>query len=294
MNARWTIPQWVELTTNVDLPVLARSVEELERMRAASNGISPQNIADTVLHDPFMTAKVLRFLQRHRSRRRTADITTIAHALMMLGLSPFYEHFGEQPVIEEQLADNAAALAGMLAVMNRARHAALYARDWAKLRKDVDPEEVMVAALLHELAEMLLWGFAPSRLAMIADMQRHDPAMRSETAQQAVLGFRLIDMQLAMVKAWELPGLLHVLMDVQHGRNPRVLNVEYAVAVARHSAQGWDNAALPDDYIAIGEWLGMAPEAVEQRVRNVTSEAVKEGPWYGIACAEPLELTHPH
>ena len=292
MNGRWTIPQWVELTTNVELPVLARSVKELERMRAAGDRIAPQNIADTVLHDPFMTAKVLRYLQQHRGRRRMADITTIAHALMMLGLSPFYEHFGEQPVIEEQLAGDTVALAGMLAVMNRARHAALYARDWAKLRNDVDPEEVMVAALLHDLAEMLLWGFAPSRLAMISEMQQRDRAMRSETAQQAVLGFRLIDMQLAMVKAWQLPDLLHVLMDAQHGRNPRVLNVEYAIAVARHSAQGWDNPALPHDYALIGEWLSLVPEEVEQRVRNVASEAVKEGPWYGVACPELPDTTH--
>ena len=235
MNRQRTIAQWVELMTRVELPVLTRSVMELERLRADGEKTSPQSVADTVLHDPFMAAKVLRYLQQHRGLRRTADITTIAHALMMLGLSPFYSHFGVQWVIEEQLAGNEAALRGMLTVMNRARHAALYARDWARFRKDIDPEEVMVAALLHDLAEMLLWGFAPSLAGAIDAMQKHDRTLRSETAQQAVLGFHLIDLQLAMIKAWQLPDLLHVLMDAHHGRNPRVLNVEYAVAVARHS-----------------------------------------------------------
>ncbi|MEQ1772804.1 MAG: HDOD domain-containing protein [Burkholderiales bacterium] len=293
MGGRRSIAQWVDLMTKVDLPVLARSVMELDRMRADGEKTSPQSVADTVLHDPFMTAKVLRYLQQHRGRRRTVDITTIAHALMMLGLSPFYEHFGVQSVIEEQLAGDDAALEGMLTVMYRARHAALYARDWARWRKDIDPEEVMVAALLHDLAEMLLWGFAPSLAGEIAAMQKHDRTLRSDAAQQVVLGFHLIDLQLAMVKAWQLPDLLHVLMDVQHGRNPRVLNVEYAVAVARHSAQGWDDTALPHDYALIGEWIGVTPEEVAQRVSDVATKASSEGSWYGIAPAESSEEMPP-
>ncbi len=288
MRAHRSIVQWVELMASADLPVLAHSVTQLERLCAEGEKVSTQDIVHAVLRDPFMTAKVLRYLQQHRGLRRTADITTIAHALMMLGLSPFYAHFGVQAVIEEQLAGDVAALQGMLAVMRRARHAALYARDWARLRKDIDPEEVMVAALLHDLAEMLLWGYAPSHAGAIAVMQTQDRTLRSETAQQAVLGFPLIDLQLAMVKAWRLPDLLHELMDARQRRNPRVLNVEYAVAVARHSAHGWDDAALPHDYAAIGDWLALAPEVVMQRVQDVASKAAGERAWYECAPAALL------
>ncbi len=282
-----SIERWVGRLANVDLPVLARSVTELDSLRADGERTSPQRVADAVLHDPFMTAKVLRYLQQHRGRRRMTDITTIAHALMMLGLSPFYDHFGVQRVIEDELAHDAVALNGMLTVMNRARHAALYARDWARLRRDIDPEEVMVAALLHDLAEMLLWSYAPDCAGAMVGMQQHDRAMRSEAAQKAVLGFHLIDLQLAMVKAWQLPDLLHALMDVHHVRNPRVLNVEYAVAVARHSAHGWDDAALPHDYEAIGEWLNMTPGDVAQRVKDVAASAAADLTWYGIAIPDP-------
>ena len=64
--------------------------------------------------------------------------------------------------------------------------------------------------------------------------------------QTDVLGFRLIDLQLEMVKAWHLPELLHVLIDAEHAQNSRVTNVALAAAVARHSAHGWDDAALPE------------------------------------------------
>lgn len=293
MSTPQTIPQWVDWLTEVDLPVLARSVTELDGMRAAGDNVALQSVTDAVLHDPFMTAKVLRYLQHHRGRRRTADITTIAHALMMLGLSPFYTHFGVQAVIEERLAGDNAALDGLMKVMHRARHAALYARDWALLRRDIDPEEIMVAALLHDLAELLLWCFAPSQAGAIAALQHNDRTLRSDAAQQTVLGFRLIDLQLAMVRAWELPELLRVLMDAQHGRNPRVLNVEYAVALARHASHGWDDAALPHDYVAIGEWIGETPDGVEQRVRDVALKAAGDASWYGITAAIPLLQTLP-
>lgn len=283
MESLETIPQWVEALTRVELPVLSRTVTELDGMRNIGENAGLQGIADAVLHDPFMTAKVLRYLQHHRGRRQLTDITTIAHALMMFGLSPFYAHFGTQDVIERRLAHHDTALKGVMRVMCRARHAALYAYDWAQLRKDINPEEIMAAALLHDLAEMLLWCFAPSKAHAIAAMQGNDRTLRSDIAQEAVLGFRLIDLQLAMIAAWGLPESLCALMDVHHGRKPRALTVDFAIAVARHSANGWDDAALPDDYAAMGEWIGIPAGDVEQRVKNVALVAASDASWYGIA-----------
>jgi len=288
--------RWVDMLAHADLPVLARTAAELSRLRSNDDRTNPQQVADVVLHDPIMAVRVLQFLQRHRGLRRSADITTIAHALMMLGLSPFFRHFGEQPVIEDRFAGNPVGLHGMLTVMSRARHAALYARDWAQLRHDVDPEEVMVAALLHDMAEMLLWCFAPVLAIEITDRQRQDSALRSDTAQRAVLGFRLIDLQLEMVRAWQLPELLHALMDGRHARNSRVLIVAQAVALARHAAHGWDNPALPYDYEMIGRLLGLSGEEAQQRVVGVAVAAAAEWEWYGIeppAIASPLPMFEP-
>lgn len=288
--------RWVDMLKRVELPVLARTMAELTQLRSDEDCATPQRVSEVVLHDPFMAVRVLQYLQSHRGLRRSADITTIARALMMLGLSPFFKHFGELPVIENRFAGDSVGLRGMLTVMSRARRAALYSRDWAQLRHDVDPEEVMVAALLHDMAEMLLWCFAPTLAIEIADRQRHDRTLRSDAMQQAVLGFRLIDLQLEMVRAWQLPELLHVLMDGRHARNARVLNVAQAVALARHSADGWGNPALPYDYEMTGKLLGLSGEEAQQRVIGVTVEAAAEWEWYGIepaAIASPLPAFEP-
>ena len=105
-----TIEQWVAMLREADLPVLGSTVIELRRIQEDEDGATPQRVADAVLHDPFMTVKVLLYLQEHRGRRRNADITTIPHALMMLGMSPFFDHFGVQMALEDWLTNDAVSL----------------------------------------------------------------------------------------------------------------------------------------------------------------------------------------
>ena len=55
-------------------------------------------------------------------------------------------------------------------------------------------------------------------------------------------------------------------MNHDNAKHPRVKNVMLAVDLARHSANGWDDAALPDDYKAIDELLHLSEEAVMRRL----------------------------
>ncbi len=285
------IHDWVEMLVEVPLPVLARTVAELGNLAGDEDRATPKHVAEVVLHDPIMTVRVLQFLQKNRNRHRNADITTIAHALMMLGLKPFFAHFGTQATIETRLAGDPRALLGVQTVMSRARHAALYAQDWARLRHDVDPEEVMIAALLHDIAEMLVWCFAPPLALEIAERQERDRTLRSDHAQRAVIGFRLIDLQLELARAWELPALLRVLMDEEQTRNPRVLNVALATAVARHAAHGWDDLALTHDYAMLGEMLGISRDEAAGRVFGTALKAAGEWEWYGVRPPAPQVLS---
>ena len=50
------------------------------------------------------------------------------------------------------------------------------------------------------------------------------------------------------------------------GAPARVRNVMLAVDLARHSADGWTDAALPDDYARIADLLRVRPEEVKAMV----------------------------
>ncbi len=156
-----------------------------------------------------------------------------------------------------------------LRVIARARQASIFARDWAVLRHDLDVDEVTIAALLHDSAEILLWCFAPTLMLNLRARQAEDRTLRSAAAQEAVLGIRGTELQLALAKAWRLPELLLSLMDDSHAEHPRVRNVIHAVNLARHAAKGWDDPAIPDDLAEIGKLLGISEASVLERLRRL-------------------------
>lgn len=282
------VAAWVQYFDQVDIPVLRRTVDELARFKEIEDDLNGRELADAIMHDPLMTLKVLRYLHHHHSRRQAQEITTISHALMMVGTTPFFKHFSKLTVLEEALKDHQAGLTGVRRTMSRARHAALYAQDWAALRHDIESDEVTIAALLRDLAEMLMWCFAPRLMMTVRALMQHDKTLRSADAQKKVFGFRGIELQLALVREWHLPELLRTLMDEDHADKPRAKNVSLAVRLARHSANGWQDAGLPDDYKDIAQFLNMSEEATYQRILYTTLQAAKSWTWYGVPPAAAL------
>lgn len=258
---------WVLFLSGAEMPILRQTARRLEQAKEHIDDVNGRDIAAIVLQDPLMAVRVLAYIQPYRGRYLRSDITTIGSAVMMLGIEPFFRKFENPLTIESLLHDEPHALLGVLQVIRRAQRASHYAHDWAYARHDMNMEEVALAALLHDLAEVLLWCFAP-RLAMrIRSLQQADHTLRSTTAQEMVLNLHLSDVQLALCDAWHLPELLKTLMDDANSHLPRVQNVALAVNLARHSANGWDDAALPDDFTAIEKLLHISKETLLNRLK---------------------------
>lgn len=261
------IDDWVVLFANNSLPVLRVTKRRLDEMRKNIDQVDARELAHVILLDPVMTVSVLALTQAKRGRSLQHDITTIASAVMMLGVEPFFNNFNDLPTIEGILKGvDSHALLGVLQIIRRAQRAADYAQEWAIWRKDVNMEEVRIAALLHDLAEILVWCFAPKLGLEIQAWRLAQPTMRTADAQFNTLGMTFQDIQLALCQTWHLPDLLRILISDEIGENARAMNVSLAVRLARHSAQGWNDPALPDDYADIGRLLNITPEAVRQRI----------------------------
>ena len=246
---------WVAHLSRSELPVLKQTARDLLALRADENKLTVQAITQVIAHDPMMTVKVLRYLQQHKHRAQTTEVIQIEQALLMLGIEPFYNNIAPQPVVEDMLKGHVAALPPMLRVVHRSHRASRYAVEWAVQLRDLHYEEVRIAALLHDIAEILMWCFSPEDMLQIRNMQQQDKTLRSQHAQQQVLGFSLIELQKELALQWSLPKLLLDLMHDASAFQQRERNVTLAINLARHSANGWDDAALPDDYRDIGELL---------------------------------------
>ena len=248
-----------ELVARADagVPVLRVTAQEIARVGSEQEHLSGNALPLAILRDPFMTLRVLRFLASHRTRSQTADITTMAHAIIMLGHARFFREFQDLPVLEAHLRGAAAARMRML--MSRSRLAALLARDWAVQRHDIDPEEVMVAALLHDMPELLLELGAGAQGA----------AVTVTAEQRAQLFARL-----------QVPGLTAELNAEDPVRDQRVVNVRLACELARHCHAGWPAEAIAADLEEIQRFLRTTAAQAWERVRRVVLGAAREWNYY--------------
>jgi len=271
------LDHWVSVLSHADLPVLKQTARELAVLRADDDRLTTTAVAEVISRDPIMTVKLLRYLQKHKHRAQTTEVVQVEQALLMLGIEPVFKQVPPEPLAEDILKTHLAALPRLLRVVHRSKRAAEYAKEWAVLLHDMHYEEVRIAALLHDIAEILMCCFAPDETLEIRNIRHSDLTLRSSFAQEQVLGFNFLELQRELAIQWGLPQLLLTLMNDANSNNSRVRNVVLAVNLARHSSHGWDDAALPDDYKDIGELLRMTPEHVQEMVEVVADDAADAG-----------------
>lgn len=261
---------WAALFEPAELPVLAATADEIEVLRPIEEQVDAHLLGDAVGGDPLLILKVMAHIARLRRGRAGGEPETLTAAMVMLGITPFFQAFGPQETVERRLAGRPEALAGFLRVLMRSHRAAKFAMAFAAHRMDHDAAVIHEAALLHDFAELLVWLTAPELALEVARRQAVDPTLRSGAAQRSVFNVELCDLQHQLMVAWGLPALLVQITDDHAQRETAQLaNVRLAIRVARHSTNGWDNPALPDDLSEIGALLQLSPQHVMRLLQDI-------------------------
>lgn len=264
-----TLDAWVQAFARAEIPVLADTAQTLELIRATEDDVDANSLGEWIATDPLMSLKVLAHASELRRGRLFADAETVTAALVLMGITPFFRNFGPQPTLEDSLADHPEGLLGLSRVMQRAERASRYALGFAAHRTDPDAAVIHSAALLHDFAEMLLWVHAPDLALQIAQLQAADRQLRSALAQRRVLGIELAQLEQALMRHWRLPELLRRITSDRDARDPKVRCVALAVRLARHTARGWDDPAVPDDLRDIAELLNLSPEHTLRLLQDI-------------------------
>ena len=263
---------WTNHFRQAEIPVLRETVESLHALRANEDRTDANSIGELIGGDPLMTLKVLAHASDRRGRSVVTGAETVIAAIVMLGIPPFFRAFEAPATIEDRLGDRPEAEAGLERVLSRAHRGARFALAFAIHRTDPHAATVHAAALLHEFAEMLLWCHAPELALRIQSLQHADPSMRSSAAQRSVLNVELADLQQSLACAWRLPSLL-----VESGHAPQAAQlgaraVHLGARLARHTAAGWDNPALPDDVAEVAALLNLSPAAALRFVTEIDGD----------------------
>jgi HD-like signal output (HDOD) protein len=260
-RAARTLAAWTRWFAAADIPVLAETAEATRALRPNEDNVDANSLGEMISGDPLMTLKVLAYESRHRGRRVITSAETVISALVMMGISPFFRAFGPQQTIDERLGERPEALAGLQRVLLRAHRGANFALAFAIHRTDPDAAVIHAAALLHEFAEMLLWCHARSwpagsrrcRTPTRRCVERGSAGGRSTSSSRSC--------NVPWRKEWRLPALIvESTAEAKSAGQTSARIVSLAARLARHTARGWDNAALPDDLSEISALLNLSAD----------------------------------
>ena len=246
---RWGVGQWAAFFETQELPVMPRSKWLLGQIEAAQGEmLSAKNLSSIVLRDPLLCLRLLREAERAKSHRLDRETTTALAAIMQLGVDEFHTLLLESREIEE-------ANAGLVEVESRATVAAEVAQRWAAGRRDLNPEEVAVAALLADTGELLLWVYAPELPEAARDELASGRARRSSQAQQQACGFDFKLLTMRCAEQWKLPLL--VVQLLRGVDTPRANLTRICSNVARHlvESSATSKLALASDLIEAQEQI---------------------------------------
>lgn len=266
---------WTARFRDLPIPVLPATAAELQHLaeiEAERGDVDAHRISEVIAGDPLMTLRVLAHAATHRRPSQITDADTVTAAVMLMGLDAFFRTFGALETVD---TTPPSAQAGLQAVLDRAHRAAQFALGFAVHRMDTHAAVLQQAALLHDVAEMLLWCHAPALAGDIAARLQADAALRSADVQQAVLHTPLGALQQQLLRAWRLPELL-IQLTSDHAAappliEPQVRTVRLAVKLARHTQDTWQNAALGDDVAETAQLLNLSPRAAEHLLMQLNS-----------------------
>ncbi|HDS16392.1 MAG TPA: HDOD domain-containing protein [Proteobacteria bacterium] len=202
-----------EFFSRLSLPSPPVVLSQLLKMLAEDRS-SATELAEVVLKDPGLTARVLR-IANSPFYSFSNKIVTVSHAIALLG-------FRTIRIIcagESFLAIFPARLKGVSRLFhNYCRHSllvALLARNLAEsLAPELDSEKVFIAGLLHDMGKPVLWYNFPEQAAIYNDLRRRD--FSESEAEQLAYGIDHATVGAWVAGEWGLDSELAKTMAHHH------------------------------------------------------------------------------
>lgn len=272
---------WLERIRDQELPIFGHTAEQIRELTDSDKAAVSQ-LADAILRDPGMTAKLLRIANSVIFNTSGTQITTVSRAVLMLGFNMV-----RQVALSVAFVD--ALLRGpvrerVLRGMARACHAAAQARWLAARRHDGQPEEVFIAALLYRFGELAFWCFAGEVGDALEEALRHNPKAPGDV-EQSQLGFRLQQLTAALTRDWRVSPLLQSVLKGGYVKRSREQAVVLAYRLAEASESGWKGESARACMKDVADYLQQPVEEISEAIMRNAFEAAAIAECYGAGAA---------
>ncbi len=275
------LTEWTRRIAEDEMPIFSRTVQRIVSL-AEQDDISSAQLAQVILEDASMTARVLKLANTIIYNPRTQRISTVSRAVVVLGFNVV-----RNLCLSIALVD--ALVQGMpqerlIQELARALHAAVQARHIAVVRRDDSPEEVFIATLLYHLGELAFWCFGGQRAEELDSALRQE-GVAPEQAQEQVLGFRLQQLTESLAREWNLNELLNAVVKNPGRLGDRGRNITLAYQLATAAERGWRDEGVQEVIRLIAQLIKESEIDTRALLHNNAHEAQRMAGFYGAAIA---------
>jgi HD-like signal output (HDOD) protein len=197
-----------------DFPVLSETIQTLNRL-TASDEKSVSQLTDVIVRDFALTNKVLKVVNSAYYGGFAGKVGTISRALVVLGIEPI-RSLAASLILFEHLGNhrNANRIKALIA---RSVFAALMARELSSEGGIAQPEQAFLAAMFHNLGELLVAYYLPDEDATIRALTQQGE-MSARDAENQVLNVDLEHLGIAIGRHWGFPTeITHAMKQAGHG-----------------------------------------------------------------------------
>ena len=293
---RRPLGEWIACIREEEMPALGATVALIHSV-TGDDKASTSRLAQVILQDAAMTAKVLKLANSALYNPSRQTVSTISRAIVVLGFNVVVEIAVAIRLVDALLAGGVRKR--VIEEMARGFHAAVQAKSLAGMRKDGRSEEVFIAALLSRVGDMAFWCFGG------ASAQRLDGLLNAgeltpDEAQMSVLGFRLRQLTAGLAREWKLGPLLQSVLEGGGRSGPTEQAIVFGQRLAVDVESGWDAPATRKLIDEMSSFVAMPAEALREALVENGKEAARIVSYFGvpevahrIPQAEPVEDEEP-
>ncbi len=276
------LDHWLHRLNERDMPLLARTWNELSRLTSDDN--SPlSSVIGIILQDPGMTARVLRLANSaYYAAASYKELNTISRAVLVLGVNEIKSICMFSAIITDLLKGKPRdKLIEEIAV---SFHAAVQAKQLAILKGDREPEEVFVASLLYNFGEMAFLCFGGKEVEQLDAELSKTPKAKPTAVEAKVLGFKLRDITLGISRMWNLGSLLENSLTGS-APTPRTKGITLSHKFVRAAHKGWNNPEVERIMQEMNRELGVPLDGLQTMLESCATEAANIARMYGVGSA---------
>lgn len=280
------IQSWIRRITDNEMPIFGRTVQEVISV-SEDDDASAAQLGQVVLKDAAMTSRVLKLANSSYYNPGRQRFSTISRAIMMLGFDTVRSMCLTVALIDSLV--QGAHREHLVREMARSLHAATQAQKIARQRKDPNPEELFISALLFHIGDLAFWCFAGKEGDKLDALlkQGKEPV----AAQKEVLGFSLKSLSEGLAKEWALSDLLQESLDKPQSKDRRTRNIVLAHQLAEAAEQGWENDQVLRLTGELAALAGIPAEAMSRQLHETAKQTVETSTCYGAqAVAQVIPL----